>query len=371
MRLGIDTSTYLEMQEVHHARYYDSSREVEPLTAFRSNGIDAMRIRIWNDPYGANGEPYLAGTCDVENFIKLATLAQRDGYRIMADFHYSDFWADPAKQCIPKAWRGLDLIGLAEHVYAFTAQTLKTAKEKGIDIEFIQVGNEITNGILWPIGHLDEKADGSRTNYDSLITLLNAGIKACREVYPKAGIVLHLERSYDQRIYNEFYGAMRDAGVDYDIIGMSYYSYWHGPFEQFFANVDNCKQFGKRIMVVELGRAFTSEDYIKSDDSEALMVNNGTHEDKEFNAKYPLTVEGQRRFTHDFLALAEKHGIEVVYYWEPLWTPYGENCWASDAGKEYIHSDKRSNRNEYANHCLFDYTCHKLPAFDEFRVGAK
>ena len=368
MRLGIDTSTYLEMDEIHHAKYFDGAKEIEPLDMFRKNGVDVMRIRIWNDPYGENGEPYLAGTCDVENFIKFAMLAQKKGYRIMADFHYSDFWADPAKQCVPKAWRGLDLDGLEKQVYAFTAETLKRAKENGIDIEFIQVGNEITNGTLWPYGHLDEQPDGSRSNYESLIKLLNAGIKACREIYPDAGIILHLEKSYDQKIYNEFYGKMQESSVDYDIIGMSYYSYWHGPFEQFFANVENCKKFQKRIMVVELGRAFTTEDYIKSDDSEALMVNNGTHEDAAFNKKYPLTVEGQSRFVRDFLVLAKQHSVELVCYWEPLWTPWGENCWASDAGKEYIHSDKKSNRNEYANHCLFDYSGHKLPACDEYKI---
>ena len=127
MRLGIDASTYIEMETVHHAKYFDGNREIEPLEAFNHNGVDVMRIRIWNDPYGKNGEPYLAGTCDVDNFIKLATLAEEKGYKIMADFHYSDFWADPAKQCIPKQWKGLDLNGLAEHVYSFTAETLKTA----------------------------------------------------------------------------------------------------------------------------------------------------------------------------------------------------------------------------------------------------
>lgn len=368
MRLGIDASTYLEMENIHHAEYFDGDKEIEPLQAFNRNGVDVMRIRIWNDPYGQNGEPYLAGTCDVDNFIKLAKLSEEKGYKIMADFHYSDFWADPAKQMVPKAWQGLGLDELASRVYAFTRQVLLTARAQETNIEFIQVGNEITNGILWPYGHLEEQPDGSRTNYDSLIKLLNAGIKACREVYPKAGIILHLERSYDQKIYNEFYSQMQDADVDYDIIGMSYYSYWHGPFEQFFANVDNCKKFGKRIMVVELGRAFTTEDYIKSEDSEALMVNGGTHEDAAFNAQYPLTVDGQRRFVRDFLALAQKHGIELVCYWEPLWTPWGENCWASDAGKEYVRSDKRSNRNEYANHCLFDYDGRKLPAFDEYKI---
>lgn len=366
MRLGIDASTYFEMK-AHRAKYFDGDREIQPLDAFRANGVDVMRIRLWVDPYSEKNEPYLAGTCDLNNFIQLATLAKQDGYAVMLDFHYSDFWADPAKQTIPKSWRNLDLNGLARRVYSYTADVLKLAKANDIDIEFIQVGNEITNGILWPYGHLVEQTDGSRTNYESLVLLLKAGIKACREVYPDAGIILHLEKSYDQFIYNEFLGQMQKAQVDYDIIGMSYYAYWHGTFEHFFANVENCKKFGKRIMVVELGYAFTTEDYIKSDDSEALMVNDGKLSMDGFSTRYPLTREGQCKFTKDFLSLAKQHGVELVCWWEPLWTPFGENCWASDAGKEYIHSEKKSNRNEYANHCLFDYKGRKLPAFDAFK----
>lgn len=367
MKLGIDVSTYLEMQR-HNAKYFEGDKQVQPLDMFRANGVDIMRIRLWVDPYGENKEPYLAGTCDMDNFVELATLAQNKGYSIMLDFHYSDFWADPGKQFIPKSWRNLSLEQLTQKVYNYTVETLNVAKNNGIDISYVQVGNEITNGMLWPIGQLVEQKDGPRTNYGNFIQLLKAGIKACREVTPSAAIILHLEKSYDQKIYDEFFTEMANANVDYDIIGYSYYPYWHGTFDQFYANVDFCKKFGKRQMVVELGYAFTAEDYLKHEHGGAhLVVSNDNLATLGFMQEYPISPEGQMRFTQNFLQMAEQHGIEAVCWWEPLWIPGEGICWTSDAGKVYIQSDNPSNRNEWANQCLFDYQGQKLPAFDAFK----
>lgn len=367
MKLGIDVSTYFEELKAK-ATYYDGEKEVEPLELFRANGVEYMRIRLWVNPYDEDGNPYLAGTCDFDNFIRLATLAQSKGFAVMLDFHYSDFWCDPAKQSTPKAWANLDLKGLEKKVYEYTKSTLLESKARGIDIKLIQVGNEITNGILWPAGKLYEHEEGPRTNYESLRTLLKAGVKACREVKPDAGIILHLERSYDQDLYNEFFSHMTD--IDFDIIGFSYYPYWHGTFEQFFANVENCKKFKKRLMVVELGYAFTVEDYIKSGHGGAHLVVDATVADElGFVKDYPICPEGQAKFVKDFLKLALSHGVEAVFWWEPLWIPGDGICWASEAGQRYFGATQiKSCRNEWANQCLFDYSGRKLPAFDEFRI---
>lgn len=368
MKLGIDVSTYFE--ELNSgATYYDGAKQVQPLDTFRANGVDYMRIRLWVHPYDEQGNPYLGGTCDLDNFVRLATLAQSKGYEIMLDIHYSDFWCDPGKQCVPKSWAHLNLDGLVQKVYDYTRETLLAIKEHGINLVYIQVGNEITNGMLWPFGKLVEQPDGSRTNYDSLIKLLKAGIKACREVTPSAQLILHLEKSYDQVIYNEYFTHMEQAGVDYDIIGYSYYPYWHGTFEQFYANVDFCKKFGKRQMVVELGYAFTAEDYIKHDHGGAhLVVSNENIGSLGFVQEYPISREGQRHFTERFLQLAELHGIEAVFWWEPLWIPGKGICWASETAMKYIHEEGKSSRNEWANQCLFDYKGKKLPSFDAFRI---
>ncbi|MCH5154008.1 MAG: glycosyl hydrolase 53 family protein [Clostridiales bacterium] len=366
MKLGIDVSTYFEEID-RGATYYDGKNEVQPLDMLRANGVEYMRIRVWVDPYDKDGNPYLGGTCDLKNFIRLATLAQEKGYSVMLDIHYSDFWCDPGKQTIPKAWFGLDLVGLEKKVYEYTKSILATAEQNGIDIKFIQVGNEITNGMLWPVGKLDEDVK-PRSNYDSLKRLINAGVKACREVKPSAALVLHLERSYDQDLYNEFFGQMTD--IDYDIIGFSYYPYWHGTFEQFFANIDNCKKFGKRLMIVEVGYGFTLEDYIKNAHGGAhLVIDASVVDGLGFVKDYPLTPEGQAKFVRDLLPLAISHGVEAVFWWEPLWIPGEGICWSSEEAQRYTGATEiKSTRNEWANQCLFDYEGKKLPAFDEFKI---
>lgn len=368
MKLGIDISTYFEELNAG-ATYYDGGKAVQPLEMFTANGVDCMRIRLWLDPYDEQGNPYLGGTCDLNNFIRLAKLAQSKGYDVMLDFHYSDFWCDPGKQTIPKAWRGLSLNELVARLSDYTKSTLNTIKANGISVKYIQVGNEITNGILWPLGKLEKVSEGApRSNYDSLRALLKAGIAACREIAPDASLVLHLERSYDQALYNEFFAQMSE--LDYDIIGFSYYPYWHGTFEQFFANVENCKKFGKRLMVVELGYGFTVEDYIKEAHGGAhLVVDAAMASELGFAHDYPLTPAGQAKFVREFLKLARQHGVEAVYYWEPLWIPGQGICWATEEAQRYTGEPKiKSCRNEWANQCLFDYNGEKLPAFDEFRV---
>lgn len=368
MRLGIDTSTYFDEID-HGAKYFANGKEVSPLRLLRNNGCDISRIRIWVNPKSEEGKPYLGGDCDLNNFIRLAKLSKELGYSIMLDFHYSDFWCDPSKQMIPKSFSHDNLDQLTEEVYEYTLQVLKTIEENNIDLEFIQIGNEITNGILWPIGKLEEHNDGSRTNYEALIKLLKAGIKGCREIYPKASLILHLEKSYDQIIYNEFFTKMEDANVDYDIIGYSYYPYWHGTFDMFFDNVKYCKKFNKRQMVVELGYAFTIEDYIKHSHGGAqLVVCEENVDSLGFIKEYPFTKDGQKDFTKDFLKRARENNIEACLWWEPLWIPGKTICWASDEGKKYIHNDNPSNRNEWANQCLFDYQGNMNPAFNEFKV---
>lgn len=367
MRLGVDVSTYLEELE-HGAKYFDGVRQVEPLDEFRLNGVDIMRIRLWVDPKSEKGEPYLAGNCDLDNFLKLAHIARSKGYEIMLDLHYSDFWCDPSKQSIPKSWRGQSFDKLVKTLGEYTFDVLSTIKESGIDLIYIQVGNEITNGMLWPAGKLIPNEDGTRGNYENLTALIKAGSASCRKVFPQAKILLHLERSYDVAIYNEFFGNMQKAGVDYDAIGFSYYPYWHGTFKQFFANVENCKKFGKELLVVELGYAFTAEDYIRTEHGGAeLVISKDNLTALPFISEYPISPEGQAKFVEDFLNGCKRHGVKAVVWWEPVWIPGEGICWASAAGQEYIGETGKPTRNEWANQCLYDYGGVKLPAFDKFK----
>lgn len=364
MILGIDTSTYLEELE-HGAVYLDGDTPMDPLDAFRNNGVDFMRIRIWNDPFGPEGEPYLAGNCDIDNYIRLGKLAKSKGYRLLMDLHYSDFWADPGKQFPPKAWKDCDVPVLTEAVYDFTRECLLKAMDADVTPEMIQVGNEITNGMLWPLGRL-ESADGQRGNYENFCQLIDAGCRACRDTLPEAKIILHLERSNDQEVYQEFFTNVQSAGIDFDIIGASYYPYWHGTPQELFANLNRCRCFGKELMVVELGYGFTIRPYLHNGEETRLVIDADRAYIPGFTEEYPVTPEGQVKFLRDFLALSRENGISGVFYWEPLWLPGEGICWASEAGQRYIHEEGKSTANEWANQCLFDYQGKKLPAFDIF-----
>ena len=365
MILGIDVSTYLE-ELSHGAKYYDGSREIDPLDAFIHNGVDHMRIRVWNDPKSPDGTPYLAGSCDINEYVKLAKLAKQKGFKLLMDFHYSDFWADPGKQMIPKAWANYGIHEMCDAVYSFTKECLEFAVKEGVAPDMIQVGNEITNGILWPIGKLE--IDGKRGNYDNFCRLIDAGCRACREILPESRIVLHLERSNDKEVYQEFFNEMVAHGIDFDIIGASYYPYWHGTPGQLMENLNACKRFGKEIMVVELGYGFTDKGYTLGGEERRLVIDAERAVVPGVTDRYPLTPEGQAEYIKDFIALACECGIGGVFYWEPLWLPGEGICWASEAGQAYIHEEGKSTSNEWANQCLFDYEGKKLPAFDKFKI---
>ena len=369
MKLGIDVSTYFE-EISNGSKYFDEGKQIDPLDEFINNGVKSMRIRVWNNPYSNDGAPYLGGTCDLANFIKLAKLAISKGYGIYLDLHYSDFWADPSKQTKPKAWTDLSFSELVDKVKEYTLSTLKKIKEEGIDLEMIQVGNEITNGMLWPEGRIVEGEDGKRTNYDKFAQLLKVGLDACKEIYPNALRMIHLERSYDINVYYEFFSKMAEYGVEYEVIGASYYPYWHGTIDQVMENLTfQRKMFNKRIVIAELGYAFTLEDYILNNNGNiGLVVNKDNLDSFGFVKSYPISKDGQAKFVREFLERCQEEEIDGVYYWEPLWIPGDNICWASNEGQAYINEAGKSTRNEWANQCMFDYEGKANPSFKEYKV---
>ena len=369
MLLGIDVSTYFE-EEKEGAKYFIDGQEIDLLHAFRNNGVSLMRIRIWNQPYAEDGRPYLGGTCDVDNFIKLAKKAMTYGYRILIDFHYSDFWADPGRQLPPKAWAGLSFKEIEQNVYNFTKEVLLKAKAENIDIPFIQVGNEITNGMIWPYGKTYNDETG-KMDYTGLATLLKAGFKAAREVYPSINRVVHLERSYDQDKYREYFDNITTLGVEFETIGLSFYPHWHGLPEMIFANIDMLiERYHKEIIIMELGYGFTLVDYLPDENGEeSHLILNGNEEFVK-RMPYPITKEGQKDFIELVLRESKKRNLTAVCYWEPCWIPIGRKiCWASEAAEEYTGDVGKDTRNEWANQCLFDYQGNALPAFFSFKLG--
>lgn len=365
MILGVDVSTYLEQQEIAHSIYTVNGKPVDPLQILYDQGVHYIRTRIWNNPYDEKGKPYLGGTNDVDTYIKLATRLKKYGFKFVADFHYSDFWVDPAKQTCPKDWLNHSFEEVEEKLYKYTKTSLDRIKEAGLDTEYVQIGNEITNGMVWPYGQIDYTVV-PRTGYDRLARLLKAGIRAAKEVYPKIKIIIHLERVFDTDIYKEYFSNLAKYGVEYDIVGVSYYPYWHGTFEQLLKTAKMCKEiFNKDMMVMELGYSFTLEDYITSGPNQLVFNKKSLGEQLE-KIPEPITPEGQANFVRKFLKFAKENNILGVFYWEPLWVPGEGICWASEEAQKYIKSEAKETRNEWANQCFFDYDHEALPSLFAF-----
>lgn len=363
MDLGIDIGTYSDNVR-SNSRYFKNHIEIDPIRYLHDNNhVKFSRLRIWVDPFDENGKPYGAGTNDYEETLRLARLSINYGYQLVLDFHYSDFWADPGKQTLPKAWANLTFEELTQKVYDYTKETLTKFKQLNIDFYAIQIGNEITNGFMWPHGRLIEQKDTPiRTNYDAFCTLLSQGIKAQKEIYPEAKTIIHLERSGDHRVYDEFFGELVRHNIEWDVIGASYYPYWHGTFDEFFDNMSKLQdKYHKECMVMEFAYAFTKEDYIVDTNNQLITRN------MELYYPYPLTPEGQKQCICNFLQRCKETHISAVFYWEPIWIPGTYTEWATQEGQKYIHEEGKSTRNEWANQCLFDYDGNALPGLDCFK----
>ena len=371
MRLGIDASSQLELDELGASYSYDG-KPIDPFVFLHDhNGCSLFRIRLWVDPYDENGKPYGAGTNDLQKAIILAKRALKDGYSLLLDFHYSDFWTDPAKQILPKSWRHLTSVSaLAEQVYAYTKEVLGVFRKEGIPLEAVQVGNEITKGLLWPYGYIAEKKE-ERTpeQYDACSAILRRGVSAVRESCPSAKVVIHLERSGDKPLYDEWLSEMEKRNLDFDILGLSYYPYWHGAVEDVEANIANINaKFHRRIWIVEHSYAFTVDPYPRKNGECNNVVTKQIAESLIHQIPFPMTKEGQAAFFKDFLKRMEALGVGMVVYWEPTWIPV-EGCkWASVKAMKYLGVPLKSEDNEVANQCLFDYDGAGLPSLETFKI---
>lgn len=368
--LGMDFST-LEETERLGGVFRQDGRAGDLVDILADNGVNAARLRLWVDPYSAAGEPYGAGGCDLPCAMRLAKRAKARGMRLLLDLHYSDFWCDPGRQLPPKAWVGLSLEKLSGAVYAYTRDVLRILKEADLEPDMVQVGNEITNGMLWPLGRLSDPEPGKRrAGFDALARLVNAGCGAVR-AESGARIMLHLERSGDNAVWREWFDEMLARGADFDVIGASYYPYWHGSFEKLRANLtDMIRRYGKDVIVVETAYAFTSAHFAPGQPGAHLVINDSLKCFDGSDAPYPLTPEGQRAFTGELLELV--YGLPEgrgsgVYYWEPAWLPLPGSTWATEAARAYMNELHKPGGNEWANQCIFDYEGNANIALAEFR----
>ena len=211
---GMDISMVKELEQ-YGASYRLNGEKEDLFAILKTCGTNNVRIRIWPDPYDENGNSYGGGGNDLETTIEIAERTVQSGMDFMLDFHYSDFWADPAKQVKPKAWKELSGEALETAVYLHTVDTLKALKNHKLVPTMVQVGNEITKGLLWPDGYIEQT--------ENMAHLLQAGIKGVREECPDARIVLHLDFGTDNKMYRQWFDQVSSYALDFDIIGMSYY----------------------------------------------------------------------------------------------------------------------------------------------------
>ena len=250
---GMDVSSVKELEDLG-AKYYKDGQEKGLLEILKEYGVNSIRLRLWNDPYSESGGAYGAGTSDLKTTMELARRVLDMGFGFLLDLHYSDFWADPGKQRIPKAWRGMNEEQLEKAVYDFTRETLLTLRENNVFPNLIQVGNELSNGLLWPYGKVPA--------YDAIARFINAGIRAVRSVDQDIPIMLHLDNGGNNALYREWFDEFMKRGEDFQIIGLSYYPFWHGTLQQLEDNMrDISERYGKELIVAEVSMGHTLEDY--------------------------------------------------------------------------------------------------------------
>ena len=270
-----------------------------------------MRVRLFVNPSDyPNNDP---NCCQTLDYVKALGKRIKDArFKLMLDFHYTDTWADPAKQWTPKAWETLTDAELYTKIYEYTKDVLQQMKDAGATPDFIQTGNEISYGMLWGkegSSNLKKCYLGSNANWSRFTTLLKNAGKACREICPDAKIILHTERATQTNVLTNFYDKMKTDNVDYDIIGLSYYPVWHNTISTLETAIKilESRYTDKNIMIVEVGYAYSWE----------------YKGDYNLYSTYEASEAGQKAFTDDLITMLNKHdSVNGLFWWWMEYNPY-------------------------------------------------
>lgn len=360
---GMDLSSLLEV-EACGGKFYDQGVPGDAMAILKKYGANLFRFRVWNNPYTEDGKPYGAGANNLEKAVVLARRAKELGIGWLFNIHYSDFWTDPEKQTIPKEWKGQNAEELEQSVYRFTRHAMETFQKEKVLPDIVAVGNEITHGFLWPFG--------KTPHFDQITRFISAGIRAVKEVAPEAEIMIHLDNGGNNQLYRDWFDSyFKAGGVDFDIIGLSYYPFWHGTLDQLRENLNDISvRYHKDLIVTETSTAHTYDDYGKY---EQLSSEQRRGMAAKFSmagrVAYPGTPQGQADFMQALMEVIKQvpdgHGKGFVY-WEPAWIPVPGSEWATQPGWEYV-NEKGPGGNEWANQALFDYEGQALPALETIR----
>ena len=292
---------WLSQMELTGYKFFDvDGIEKDCLQLLKDRGMNTIRLRVFVNPSNDS----INGHCSKDETVAMAVRAKNIGMRVLIDFHYSDSWADPSKQNKPAAWANHTFAELLSDVYNHTTDVLNALKAAGVKPEWVQIGNEIPSGILWP--------EGKYTNFNQLAQLLNKGYEATKNIDSSIKVIVHIDQGNDNVRFRWFFDNARNNGVKYDVIGLSYYPYWLNS--DYTITIDNLKnnmtdmvsRYGKEVMIVEVGGDFT-----KVQNTYDMLV---------------AVINVVRN-------IPNKKGLGVIY-WEPegekSWSGYQLNCWQSN-----------------------------------------
>ena len=364
---GMDASAVLALENSGVKYYNFDGEEQDVFMTLAQAGVNYIRLRVWNDPYDENGNGYGGGNNDVATAITLGQRATKYGMKVCIDFHYSDFWADPKKQFVPKAWEGMEIEEKADALYDFTLDSLTQLLEAGVDVGMVQIGNEINNGM------------SGETDVANIRKLLTAGSKAVREAAANSGkeilVAVHYTNIDDMKKLDTLLTGLQVKEIDYDIVGLSFYPYWHGTIEDLKNAIIHIRDtYGKKVYVAENAYCYTAED----GDGSANSVE-GTDDLAE---GYSASVQGQANEVRDVCAAASEAGAEGVFYWEGTWIPVGPadadnsnlwekygSGWASSYASGYDPKDAGQYYGgcSWDNQAMFDFTGHPLASLNVFK----
>lgn len=378
---GVDVSSYIS--EIDSGVIY-KNWSGEPLSRqgffdfLKEAGVNAVRIRVWNNPYNQRGSGYGGGNNDLEKAKTIGKFATNAGMKVLIDFHYSDFWADPGKQTAPKAWKSYSLSQKANAITSWTSEALGSLIQAGVNVTMVQVGNETNNGMC------------GESSISNTCTLYKAGCQAVRSVAKaynrEIAIAIHYTNPETAGRYSSYASYLKQYNVDYDIFATSYYPYWHGTLSN-LTNVlsEVANTYHKKVMVAEVSYAHTLEDGDGHD-------NTITVKDKSSFA-YPVSIQGQANAVRDVMQAVADIGTAGmgVFYWEPAWIPVGiyqknsanaaevlasnqrkweqyGSGWASRYAGEYENDAANYyGGSSWDNQAMFDFTGKPLASLNVFR----
>lgn len=334
--LGADISSLKKSEDMGGVYKYSDGTEADALQILKDKGMNYARLRVWVNP--ADGYHNKA------ELLLMAVRLKSLGFKLLVDFHYSDDWADPGKQYKPVAWKDFDFEQLKQALYDHTYDVCHSLVLQGTPPDMVQVGNEINAGMLWP--------DGDYNHFDNLAALLKAGYQAVKDCSSSTLVMLHIAEGGDNAMARWWFDSITRREVPFDVIGISYYPFWHGSLAELQANlIDISSRYDKDVIVAETAYAFTD----KEDDFLSNIAN------KDMAVKgYPFTPEGQRLMLRDIMSVVRgvSNGRGIgVFYWDATWTAVPGNGWDT--------TDPKSG-NAWENQALFDFDDRALPALDEY-----